>query len=271
MIEIRPNRENNNKFSSWNDVERKVMFDYYPTIGRNVDALLPNKTYKEISEFVVAYGLKTTKKPRRGVRTAYVKWTAKKLKKFSKLYLSGKKVSDIAKEFGCTENTVYKTAGELGISRRKRIVLSDIQKLIIEEFYPYEGINVAKRLPGIDESRIISYCERHMIYKSKTAHIGNLTQEEYNVIKKYYGIFPVEKIAKIVGKTKRTVEKYIELIEKENLANAGNTWTKEDEGYLLTVCNSQPMSKDDWVEVSKTLKRTPTAIKKKYYKLAGTN
>lgn len=221
----------------WSKEEIDIVIKYYPTEGIGVAKRLEGRTENQIHGIAWHHGIKNeSRKKREANKYPRKKYTQEELD-FIKNNFSEMDIQDIADELGRSINAIRSITFKMGLtdSDKKQNTWTDEEIAIIKEYFPTEGINVKERLPNRSIPAIYSEASHLGVAlkkRNKTSSNSEWTEEEDEIIKKYYINESVEKCCELLPNRSRQAiimraNRYLDL-RKRTIRK----WTEEEEKFL---------------------------------------
>lgn len=258
-------RKNNERWKNWLPAEKAIMTRYYEKKGgKGVKKYLPNKSLQQIYDYAAGNGLKSTKTKK---HSGYSKktWNVKQVETLVKMF-PNHTYKEIGIELGKSKDEVFRKAKSLGLSKQTQKPLTELEKKIIKEFYPYEGIEVMKRLPKDRLKNTVQRFVRMNGLVTSQLRSYQVDNVELTVMKKMYDEgYDHSYIASVTGYCSGTVRKKLALVEKmEKLKEvSGTTWSESEEQTITAMFESgAPISK-----CADVISRTEGAVTQKARKM----
>lgn len=257
-------RKNNERWKSWLPAEKAIMTRYYEKKGgKGIKKYLPNKSMEQIYDYAIGHGLKAPKINNGSCHKRT--WNVNQVETLVKMF-PDHTYSEIGDAIGMPSYTVRDKAKSLGLSKATRKPLTELEKKIIKEFYPYEGMEVMYRLPK-DRSKNSVYKFVLMNDLVTSQLRGNQVDNvELTVMKKMHDEgYDYSYIASVTGYCSGTVRKKLALVEKmEKLKEVSGTTWSESEEQTITAMFGAGVSISDCADA---LSRTEGAITQKARKM----
>lgn len=258
-------RKNNERWRSWLPAEKAIMTRYYEKKGgKGVKKYLPNKSMQQIYDYAAGNGLKAPKSKKYSKCTRK-SWTVKELETLVRMF-PNHTYGAIAIEIGRTKEAVRVKAKSLGLSKQKHKRFTELEKTIIKEFYPYEGIEVMNRLPEDRSKKAVERFVRMNGLFTSQLRSYQVDNVELTVMKNMYDEgYDYSYIANVTGYCVVTVRNKIALVGKmEKLKETSGTTWSESEEQIITTMFENGVSISDCADA---LSRTEGAVTQKARKM----
>ena len=204
----------------WTESELRILKEYYPAEGSNVELRLPGRSRQNIVAKAHAIGLSAP-------TSKYEEWTDNKTKRLKELYAENGRLA--FKEFPeYPEHVLKRKVSELGLISPR--IWTDDEIEILTQKFSTAGENIVKYIPRHDLSSCIAKARRlGLISDSRNLW----TEEELNILKEYYPKEGEKCFIRLPGRTKEQCKATVSRLSLKVEYYSVNPWTEEEDNIII--------------------------------------
>lgn len=245
-------RKQHKRWKNWLPAEETIMKENYSKKGGvGVKPYLPNKSLAQIYAYAKGHDMVAPKQESKAVGK---KWTAKEVETLVKLF-PDHTFKELSSEIGRSSTAIQKKAESLGLKKQEHKPFTEIEKEIIKRFYPYEGVEVMKRLPK-DRSynSVICYARLNQIRTAKLYSFQVDNVEFHVMLSMEKEGYTYSYIAKVTGYCTKTVRDKLKMLSQREklMENSGVTWSESEEQTITATFDGGASMNEDADTTSRT-------------------